>query len=83
MRQNFLTKALKYTWVLLLALVVFSSSCKDDPIDPIDPDPVVEDGWYVTGAGTALTALDAKGLMTTTTMKQMLILPDLNFLKFI
>ena len=69
MRQNFLTKALKYTWVLLLALVVFSSSCKDDPIDPIDPDPdpIVEDGWYVTGAGTALTVLDAKGLMTATT----------------
>jgi len=64
MRQNFFTKALKYSWVLALALVVFSSSCKDDPIEPT---PTVEDGWYVQGAGTALAELDAKGLMKATT----------------
>ncbi|WP_456460728.1 hypothetical protein [Lutibacter sp.] len=64
MRQNFLTKALKYSWVLVLALVVFSSSCKDDPIEPTPN--VVEDGWYVKGAGTALTELDSKGLMKAT-----------------
>ena len=64
MRQNFLTRALKYSWVLVLAVVVFASSCKDDPIEPTPN--VVEDGWYVKGAGTALTELDAKGLMKVT-----------------
>lgn len=50
----------KLSWLFLAALLAFSS-CKDD-----DPDPVVEDGWYIKGAGTALTELDAKGLFKST-----------------
>lgn len=56
------TNILKLTWLFLAALLTFTA-CKDDD----DDDPVlVEDGFYVKGPGTALTALDVKGLFKST-----------------
>jgi hypothetical protein len=57
----------KYVMLFLAAIVIvgLSSCTKDDP----DPDPnggggdFFEDGLYVTGAGTALTTLDIKGML--------------------
>jgi hypothetical protein len=51
----------KLTWLFLAAMLTFTA-CNDDDPDPID----VEDGWYIKGAGTALTELDAKGLFKST-----------------
>ncbi len=53
-------------WASLLVMAVFAMlamvSCKDDDPDP-DPPILVEDGLYVMGAGTGLTALNGNGLM--------------------
>lgn len=49
---------------MMMAVVV--ASCKKDDEPKPDPDPIVEDGIYVVGAGTALTTFDLKGLMKST-----------------
>lgn len=49
---------------MLAAFLMFASCSKDD--DPL-PDPIlIEDGFYVKGAGTALTDFDFKGLLKVT-----------------
>lgn len=55
---------LKLSLMLVAALTIFISSCKDDK--KTDPPKVIEDGLYVKGAGTALTDYDAKGLLKVT-----------------
>lgn len=64
MKNKFLKKTLSLTWLVMLALAVSFSSCGEDPVveDPI----LVEDGMYIVGDATALTELDAKGLMSVT-----------------
>ncbi len=63
-------KRLIYLLGLLMFAGVLFTACEDDAVDDDDDDddnPVlVEDGLYVTGAGTALVDLDFKGLMKTT-----------------
>ncbi len=49
---------------MMMAVVV--ASCKKDDEPKPDSDPIVEDGIYVVGAGTALTTFDLKGLMKST-----------------
>ena len=66
MKSKFFSKTMKFAWVLVVAFLAVFSSCKKDTPEP-DPTPVVEDGWYVKGDATALTELDAKGLMNATT----------------
>ncbi len=64
MKTNFLKRAMRLSFLALLGLMTFVSSCKDE-----DPAPVVtptEDGVYIKGAGTALTDFDVKGLMKVT-----------------
>lgn len=51
--------------LVALAMVAMVTMVSCDNEDP-DPGPVVEDGLYIKGAGTALTALDVKGLLATT-----------------
>lgn len=51
--------------VILLVTVAVLVSCKKDKDDD-KPPVIVEDGWYVVGAGTALTDYDIKGLMKVT-----------------
>jgi len=59
-----LLKKMMYLFSAIMLLGTLSlTSCKDD--DP-DPEPQVEDGLYIKGAGTALTALGTKGLMKNT-----------------
>ena len=64
MKKQIFNKPMKLTWLFLLALITIVSSCKKD--DNNTPTPLVEDGIYVKGAGTALTDLDAKGIMKVT-----------------
>jgi len=53
----------KYSWVVLLAVSLFTTSCKDDD-DVVDEETtIVEDGVYIKGAGTAFTALNVDALM--------------------
>ena len=54
----------KLSWIFLAALLVFGA-CSDDDDDD-DNTPMVEDGLYVKGDGTALTDLNIKGLMSST-----------------
>ncbi len=56
---------LKLSWLLIIALVSFTA-CKDDDDNGGDNPTPVEDGIYVIGEGTALTATDAKGMMKVT-----------------
>jgi len=53
---------LKVVWLMMLAIFVMTSCEKDPEEKPI----LVEDGYYVFGAGTALTDYDFKGLMKAT-----------------
>ncbi len=64
MKRLFFTKTMKIAWIAVFTFFAVFTSCKPEP-EP-EPEPSVEDGWYVTGAGTALTELDAKGLMKAT-----------------
>lgn len=62
-------KRLIYLLGLLMFVGVLFTGCKDDADDDDDDNDnpiLVEDGLYVTGAGTALVDLDFKGLMKTT-----------------
>ncbi len=66
MKKNSLTKLLQLLSFILLVSVVMVSCKKDDDPKP-DPDPIVEDGIYLKGAGTALTDYDPiKGLLKPT-----------------
>ncbi len=58
-----LKKLLKLSWMFVAALMITFTACDDDDDGGGDPGNIVEDGVYVKGAGTALTTLDAKGLM--------------------
>ncbi len=58
---NFFTKTLS---ILLLMSIAFVGCKKDDDTDTT---PKVEDGVYLFGEGTAVTAIDSKGLMKSTT----------------
>lgn len=62
MKNNPFKSLLKLSWLFLAAFVIFTSCDKDDEEDN-DPIVVVEDGIYITGAGTALTDLTFEGLM--------------------
>ncbi len=65
MKRNIFKSLLKLSLLAVAILVVFTS-CKKDDDDP-KPDPIlVEDGFYVVGAGTALTDLNSKGMMKVT-----------------
>ncbi|MCB0805713.1 MAG: SusF/SusE family outer membrane protein [Bacteroidales bacterium] len=68
MKRKFFRTAIKLTWLAMLAMVVVVSSCKkDDDDDKNDPNtPIVLDGYYVKGAGTALADFNDKGLMQET-----------------
>ncbi|MBS4059728.1 MAG: SusF/SusE family outer membrane protein [Bacteroidetes bacterium] len=65
MKKNSLTKLLQLMSFILLVGVVMVSCKKDDDPKP-DPEPIVEDGIYLKGAGTALTTYDIKGLLKPT-----------------
>ncbi len=67
MKKNSLKKILRITWAMLLAMAVMTA-CKDDNNDDDDDTPpvIILDGFYVKGPGTALTDLDAKGMMSVT-----------------
>ena len=59
--KNYFLKGWASLIVLAMVAMVTMVSCDDDP----EPDPIeVEDGLYIKGAGTALTELDGKGLMS-------------------
>ncbi|HLO57762.1 MAG TPA: SusF/SusE family outer membrane protein [Bacteroidales bacterium] len=62
MKRNFFKTLVKLSLLALSFLVIFTS-CKKDDDDGGNPPVLVEDGFYVTGAGTALTDLDSKGMM--------------------
>lgn len=67
MKKNSLFKVARYAWVMIMALALFTTSCKKDS-DTTDNggggSVIVLDGTYVKGAGTALTDFDTKGKMT-------------------
>jgi hypothetical protein len=65
MKRNFFKSLVKISWLAVAILTVLVSCKKDDDDDPIPPI-LVEDGFYITGAGTALTELDSKGMMKAT-----------------
>lgn len=61
MKKNFL----KITWLLLAAFISFTACNNDDDDDNGGTDtPLVEDGIYLKGAGTALTELNSKGRLS-------------------
>jgi hypothetical protein len=64
MKNRVLNKFIKLALLALMAAMVIVSCKKDD--ETTTPPVVILDGYYVQGAGTALTALDAKGLMKVT-----------------
>jgi hypothetical protein len=60
---------LKFSWLLIVALLTFTACNDDDDNDGNNnnPDvPQVEDGFYLKGAATALTELNSKGIMKIT-----------------
>jgi len=60
---------LKFSWLLIVALLAFTACDDDDNNDNgnTNPDvPQVEDGFYLKGAATALTNLNSKGMMKVT-----------------
>ncbi len=64
MKRNFLRSALRFSALVMLALVVLVGCKKDeDKEDPIVD--VVEDGWYVKGANTCFPDFNAKGQFKT------------------
>ena len=65
MKKKPFSNFLKMTAIFMMMAVVVASCKKDDDPKP-DPEPLVEDGIYVVGAGTALTTFDIKGLMKST-----------------
>ena len=62
MKNRILNRLFKLTLLVLMASVVMVS-CKDDEDDDPTPPVIVLDGYYIKGAGTALTALEEEGLM--------------------
>lgn len=69
MKKNSLFKMARFAWVVIMALAIVTTSCdKDDDDDnPGGGDePIVLDGTYIKGAGTALTEFDTKGKMAIT-----------------
>lgn len=64
MKIRFVSNVLKLTLLMLMAAIVVVSCKKDDDDDT--PPVVVLDGYYVTGAGTAVTDLGENGLMKVT-----------------
>lgn len=62
MKIRFVSSLVKLT-LLMLMIGVVMVSCKDDDDDDTPP-VVVLDGYYVTGAGTAVTDIGENGLMT-------------------
>jgi len=65
MKKNSFFKVMQLMSIIMLSsLIIVSCKKKDDP-DP-EPIPIVEDGVYIKGAGTALTEFDLKGLMKPT-----------------
>jgi len=65
MKKNSLFKVARFAWVMIMALALVTTSCKKDDDNPSGgDDPIVLDGTYIKGAGTALTALETKGKMT-------------------
>ena len=63
MKKVSISKMLQLLSIMLIAGAVFTS-CKKD--EKPDPEPQVEDGIYIKGAGTALTNFDIKGLFKIT-----------------
>lgn len=63
MKKISISKMLQLLSIMLIAGAVFTS-CKKD--EKPDPEPQVEDGIYIKGAGTALTNFDIKGLFKIT-----------------
>ena len=59
LKISLLTKTLS---MLLLMSLIFIG-CSKDPDDNPDPGPLLEDGIYVFGEGTAVTKVESKGLM--------------------
>ena len=66
MKRNIFKILVRLSLLAVAILVVFTSCKKDDDDDNGPETPLVEDGFYVVGAGTALTELDTKGRMQVT-----------------
>lgn len=66
MKRNIFKILVRLSLMAVAILVVFTSCKKDDDDDNGPEPPLVEDGFYVVGAGTALTELDTKGRMQVT-----------------
>jgi len=63
MKKINLKKLLHLLGILFIASVVMVSCKDDDDDDDDDDDPIVLDGFYLKGAATSYTTLDAKALM--------------------
>lgn len=64
MKKSAFSKLFKMMGVIVLIGAVMVSCKKDDPKP--DPEPIVEDGIYLKGNGTALVDFDIKGLLKST-----------------
>jgi len=61
-------KKIKFLSLCMIALSFIFVGCKtDDPI--VNTDPIVEDGFYISGDATAFSALDVQGQLTATTVE--------------
>ena len=66
MKKQFFKTVFNLTWFTLVTLMVFSACKKDDDDDNNQNVPIVLDGLYIKGAGTALTDFDDNGRMAVT-----------------
>lgn len=66
MKSKVFKRIFKLTWLVLLAAVVVSSCKKDEDDDNNNNPVIILDGYYIKGAGTALTDLNDKGIMQET-----------------
>jgi hypothetical protein len=63
MKMQIVNRLFKLTWLVLIAAMVMVSCDKDDDDDDTPP-VVILDGYYITGAATAVTSLTDNGLMS-------------------
>lgn len=61
--RNFFKTLVKLSWIAVAILVVFTGCKKDDDDDDNGNPSGLQNGYYITGEGTALTELDSKGKM--------------------